>query len=99
MSENGWIITGLVALIITLFGLVMRNFEQRLSDMEKHQEVHDVWASGKAEELSAVKQAQISGLQHLFQRLDRMDGVNDKVATQLERIRDILVARRELNGS
>lgn len=81
MTDTSWIVTGLVALIVTLFGLVIRNIETRLSALEEHVKDHDEWASVKAQELATVEERS----KQIMFRFDRLDGRLDRIETKVDR--------------
>ena len=57
MSEGGWILSGLVSLVIVLLGLVISDHHRRLTTVEQDASDHDKWAALKAEELATLKEA------------------------------------------
>lgn len=89
MTDTGWVVTGLVALVITLFGLVIRNIETRLGRLEQHTDNHDKWAGEKAVELATVGELAKS----VLHRLDRQDGILDVIREDIKRLVDRVAGR------
>ena len=92
MSEGGWIVSGLVSLVIVLFGIVIADHHRRLTMVEQDASEHDKWAAVKAEELATLKEAirtildQFTKLENaVHARFDRLDGRIDHLETKIDR--------------
>jgi len=80
--DNTWLLAGLIGIITLLVGVVIADHQRRLSNVEEHAEDHDRWAAIKSEELAALKELARS----IMQRLDRQDGILDRIRDDLKRM-------------